>query len=161
MNTSLSAKYNKHLKHCHFVWKYAALGENYMTNICSPQLCLMLYLTCDFHLKLYISHKLVPVLWIINYKYICLSVLINIAMYIKTHGHVAVGKKAMWCTSVLFTGTINLPFSTPSISITTGLIYIKFIHFMPSIYILYPPYMWPYIVNLKKISPAVYKICVP
>ena len=60
-------------------------------------------------------------------------------MYIKTHGHVAVGKKAMWCTSVLFTGTVNLPFSTPSISITTGLIYIKFIHFMPSIYILYPP----------------------
>ena len=59
-------------------------------------------------------------------------------MYIKTHGHVAAAKKAMCHTSVLFTGIVNLPFSTPSTSIITGLIYIKFIHFMPSINILYP-----------------------
>ena len=37
-------------------------------------------------------------------------------------------------TSVLFTGTAKSPFSTPHISITTGLIYINFIYFMPSTY---------------------------
>ena len=53
---------------------------------------------------------------------------------IKTHGSVSAAKKAMWGTSVLFTGTVNSPFSTPRISITTGLISIKFTYFMPSIY---------------------------
>ena len=53
---------------------------------------------------------------------------------IKTHGHVSVTKEAMWCTSVLFTGTVNLLFSTARISITTGLISIKFTYFMSSIY---------------------------
>ena len=52
---------------------------------------------------------------------------------IKTHGRVSAAKKAIWHTSVLFTGTANLPFSAPRISITTGPISIKFIHFMPSI----------------------------
>ena len=48
---------------------------------------------------------------------------------IKTHSHVSVAKKAMWHTSVLFTGTANSLFSTPLISITTGLISIKFIFY--------------------------------
>ena len=55
-------------------------------------------------------------------------------VYIKTHGRVTVAKKAVWRTSVLFTGTANLPFSAPRISITTGPISIKFTYFMPSIY---------------------------
>ena len=38
--------------------------------------------------------------------------------YIKTHGLVSAAKKALWRTSVLFTGTANSPFSTPHISIT-------------------------------------------
>ena len=38
---------------------------------------------------------------------------------IKTHGRVSAAKKAMWHTSVLFTGTAKSPFSTPHISITT------------------------------------------
>ena len=54
--------------------------------------------------------------------------------YIKTHGRVSAAKEVMWHTSVLFTGTAKSPFSTPHISITTGLISIKFIYFMPSIY---------------------------
>ena len=53
---------------------------------------------------------------------------------IKTHGRVSAAKKAVWHTSVLFTGTANLPFSTPHISITTGPLSIKFTYFMPSIY---------------------------
>ena len=53
---------------------------------------------------------------------------------IKTHGCVSVAKKAVWRTSVLFTGTANSPFSAPRISITTGPISIKFTYFMPSIY---------------------------
>ena len=36
--------------------------------------------------------------------------------------------------SVLFTGTAKSQFSTPHISITTGLISIKFTYFMPSVY---------------------------
>ena len=48
---------------------------------------------------------------------------------------VLVPKKAMWCTSVLFTVTTNSAFSTPRISITTGLISIKFTYFMPSMYV--------------------------
>ena len=53
---------------------------------------------------------------------------------IKTHGCVSAAKKAVWHTSVLFTGTANSLFSTLHISITTGLISIKFTYFMPSIY---------------------------
>ena len=55
-------------------------------------------------------------------------------LQVKTHGRVSVVKKTVWYTSVLFTRTANLPFSTPHISTTTGLISIKFICFMPSIY---------------------------
>ena len=40
---------------------------------------------------------------------------------IKTHGHVSAAKKGVWHTSVLFTGTAKSLFSTPHISITTGL----------------------------------------
>ena len=54
---------------------------------------------------------------------------------IKTHGHVLAAKEDVWHTSVLFTGTAKSPFSTPQISITTGLISIKFTYFMPFIYI--------------------------
>ena len=54
--------------------------------------------------------------------------------FIQTQGCVSAAKKVMWRTSVLFTGTTNLPFSTPHITITTGLLSIKFTYFMPSIY---------------------------
>ena len=50
---------------------------------------------------------------------------------IKTHGHVSAAKKAMWCTSVLLTGTANLPFSTPRISMTIGPISIKYTYLSP------------------------------
>ena len=53
---------------------------------------------------------------------------------IKTHGHVSVAKKDVQHTSVLFTGTTKLSFSTPHISITTTPISIKFTYSMPSIY---------------------------
>ena len=53
---------------------------------------------------------------------------------IKTNGRVSAAKKAVWCTSVLFTGTANSPFSAPHISITTKPISIKFTYFMSSIY---------------------------
>ena len=52
---------------------------------------------------------------------------------IKTHGHVSAAKKDVQHTSVLFTGTIKSPLSTPCISITTGPISIKYTHFIPSI----------------------------
>ena len=65
---------------------------------------------------------------------------------IKTHGRVSVAKKAVWRTSVLFTGATNSPFSPPHISITTALISIKFAYSMPSIY------AQPYIPNLKKLA---------
>ena len=65
---------------------------------------------------------------------------------IKTHGRVSVAKKAVWCTSVLFTGAANSPFSPPHISKTTGPISIKFTYSMPSIY------AQPYIPNLKKLA---------
>ena len=68
------------------------------------------------------------------------------------HGHVSAVKKAVWRTSVLFTGTSNSPFSTPHISITTGLIFVK---------LKYLPYTRPYIPNLKEISPVVREIHVP
>ena len=53
---------------------------------------------------------------------------------IKTHGRVSVAKKDVQHTNVLFTGTTKSPFSTPCISITTRLIYIRFTYFMPFIY---------------------------
>ena len=55
---------------------------------------------------------------------------------IKTHGCVSVAKTDMWHISVhvLFTGTTKSPFSTPSISVTTGLISTRFAHCMPIIY---------------------------
>ena len=53
---------------------------------------------------------------------------------IKTHSRVSAAKEDVWHTSVLFTGTAKSPFSTPHISITTGLISIKFTHCMPCIY---------------------------
>ena len=53
---------------------------------------------------------------------------------IKTHGHMLVAKKDVLHTSVLFTGTAKLLFSTPRISVTTGPICTKFKHFMPSVY---------------------------
>ena len=56
------------------------------------------------------------------------------AIHIKTHGHVSVAKKAVWRTSVLFTGTTNLSFSTPCISITAEPISLKFIYFISSIH---------------------------
>ena len=49
---------------------------------------------------------------------------------IKTHGRESAAKKVMWLTSVLFTRTTNLPFSTLHISITTRPIPIKFTYFM-------------------------------
>ena len=49
-----------------------------------------------------------------------------IIIYIKTHGRVSAAKEVVWHTSVLFTGTTKSPFSTHHISITTGLISIKF-----------------------------------
>ena len=55
-----------------------------------------------------------------------------IIIIIKTHGCVSVAKKAVWCTGVLFTGTANLLFSTPCISITAGVISIKFTYYMLS-----------------------------
>ena len=58
----------------------------------------------------------------------------------------------MWHTSVLFTGTTKTPFSTPCISITNGLIYIKFINFMPSIYMTLHT-------TFKEIGSAFHEIC--
>ena len=54
--------------------------------------------------------------------------LFNFAIYlnIKTHRCVSVAKKAMWHRTVLFKGTVNSPFSTPCILITTVIISIKF-----------------------------------
>ena len=53
---------------------------------------------------------------------------------IKTHSRVCAAKEDVWHTSVLFTETAKSSFSTPHISITTGLISIKFTYLMPSIY---------------------------
>ena len=65
-----------------------------------------------------------------------------IEVYISRHSHVSATKKAVWhtywCTSVLLTGTTNLPFSTSCISITTWPISIKFT-------LLCAPYTQPYI----------------
>ena len=81
------------------------------------------------------------------YSYISGSIMVDILLcrrcvvlsitckHIKTHGRVSAAKKAVWCTSVLFTGTANSPFSAPRISITTTSISIKFTYFMPSIYV--------------------------
>ena len=53
---------------------------------------------------------------------------------IKTHGRVSAAKEDVWHTSVLFTRTTKLPFSTPHISITTEPISIKCTYFMPCLY---------------------------
>ena len=53
---------------------------------------------------------------------------------IKTHSLVSAAKKDVRHTSVLFTGTAKSPFSTPHISITTGLISIQFTYYKPFIY---------------------------
>ena len=50
------------------------------------------------------------------------------------HMVVSAAKKAVWHTSVLFTGTTNSLLSTPCISVTTKPISIKFTYFMPSMY---------------------------
>ena len=50
----------------------------------------------------------------------------------KTRDCVSAVMKEVPHTSVLFTGTVNLLFSTMYISVTAGLIYTKFIYFMPS-----------------------------
>ena len=65
--------------------------------------------------------------------YIYIYIYMYIYIYIKTHGRVSAAKEVVWHTSVLFTGTAKSPFSTHHISITTGLISIKFTYFMPSI----------------------------
>ena len=59
-----------------------------------------------------------------------------IVIYIKIHGCVSVAKKAVWHTSVLYTGTAKSPFSTPLIFIITRPISITFIYFIPSIYMI-------------------------
>ena len=71
--------------------------------------------------------------------------------HIKTHGRMSAAKKAVWRTSVLFTGTAKSPFSTTHTSITTGPISIRLRYCMPSIYA---------IPSLKEIGPTVHKICV-
>ena len=58
---------------------------------------------------------------------------------IKTHGHVSAAKKAMWCTSVLFTGTANSPIS-------------NLVFLLSNSHILCPLYTQPYIPNLKEIG---------
>ena len=63
------------------------------------------------------------------------------------------GQEAVWHTSVLFTGTANSLYSIPHISLTTGLISIKFTYFIPSTYATYIP-------TLEGISQVVYEICV-
>ena len=73
--------------------------------------------------------------------------------YIKTHGHVLAAKKAMWHASVLFTGTTNLLFSTPRISITTMPIYIKFTYIMPSVYATLHT-------KFERYWPVVHEVCV-
>ena len=76
--------------------------------------------------------------------------------FIKTHGRVSVAKKAVWHTSVFFTGTANLPFSTPYISTTTGSISMNFTDFMSCIYA-----TLQYIPNFKEIGLVVCEIFVP
>ena len=76
------------------------------------------------------------VFWCHQNTQLCVSGQQNHAVHkcvIKTHGSVSSAKKVVWHTNV-FTGTTNLPFSSPCISITTALISIKFTYFMPSIY---------------------------
>ena len=59
-------------------------------------------------------------------------------MQIKTQGRVSAAKKDVQHASVLFTGTTKSLFLTLHISITTELISIKFIYFMPFIYTTLP-----------------------
>ena len=79
-----------------------------------------------------------PVKWPVHY---------HNSLNIKTHGCVSVAKKAVWCTSVLFTGTANSPFSPMG-------------WFLSNSHILCPPYTRSYIPNLKEIGPVVCKICI-
>ena len=72
--------------------------------------------------------------WRFQFQISKLTICLIPCMYIKTHGRVLAAKKAMWWTSVLFTGVINSPFSTPHTPVTTRLIFIIFTHFMSSIY---------------------------
>ena len=60
----------------------------------------------------------------------------------KLHGCVSVAKKTKdaWHTSVLFTGTLNLPNSAFYISKTTELIPTKFIYFLHALHIHYFAY---------------------
>ena len=64
-------------------------------------------------------------------------------LQVKTHGCMLVAKKAVWHTSVLFTGNAKSLSSTSHLSITTGQISIKFIYFCTS-------YTQSYLPNLKK-----------
>ena len=58
----VSVKYNKTLKHCHFLcMKYTALGESLVTNT-ALGFASVPYLPLDSHLVLYISYKLAAVL---------------------------------------------------------------------------------------------------
>ena len=72
---------------------------------------------------------------------------------IQRHSSVSAAKKAVWCTSVLFTETANFPFLTPRISIPTGPISIRFTYF-------YALHICDSIPSLKKTSPGVHEICV-
>ena len=60
----------------------------------------------------------------------CLQEKTMALLYQDTCSYVS-GQETMWCTSVLFTGTTNLQFSNPLISIITGPISIKFKYCMP------------------------------
>ena len=75
-------------------------------------------------------------------------------LQVKINGCVSAAKKAIWHTSVLFTGNANSPFSTSHISITTGQISIKFIYFMPFIYAIL-------LTKFEEICCVLYEICVP
>ena len=58
-------------------------------------------------------------------------------VHIKMYSRVSVVKKAVWCTSVLFTETASLPFSTPHISLYNhwaDFYQIYILIFMPSVY---------------------------
>ena len=86
-----------------------------------------IYLGCK---KVQEKQQCIRLKWLKWEIYICT---INM-QWIKIHGRVSAAKKAVWRTSMLFTGTANSPFSTPHISITTVLISIKLTYFMPSIH---------------------------
>ena len=73
---------------------------------------------------------------------------------VKTQGRVSAAKKAVWRTSVSFTGSANSLFST--------LVSLKPLsRFLSNSHIICPPYMRHYVPNLKEIGPVVCKVCVP